>query len=307
MTFIHQTAINVLEFPYAIKRSELVNSREGQISRFTSDDCCQSQTVQFYFRTRTHGKNAKESRRKKTNGKDLIIDCDSFFTTRKDEIVIKNAFQWGFVRFYGRHQMWLGFYDIPLMFGGRCRRLRRRRLCRRYLLFTSYLLHTIHHLKLVLIPSASFSHRAIQAVVLQYPLLWKLFNFRSYPAANEADRNKIKIFLQWKNIGDGKGDWCGMCFFPSLGRTLSSSSSSSSLFTVVVWIIAAVAVICSSFNSLQFCIKHGNELFVNGPPFKHASDWTEVIFCSIRDSFIYIQTKKSATYGEKKLNAEWMT
>lgn len=194
--------------------------------------------------------------------------------------------------------MWLGFYDIPLMFGGRCRRLRR--LCRRYLLFTSYLLHTIHHLKLVLIPSASFSHRAIQAVVLQYPLLWKLFNFRSYPAANEADRNKIKIFLQWKNIDDGKGNWCGMCFFPSLGRTLSSSSSSSSLFTVVVWIIAAVAVICSSFNSLQFCIKHGNELFVNGPPFKHASDWTEVIFCSIRDSFIYIQTKKSATYGEKK-------
>lgn len=60
MTFIHQTAINVLEFPYAIKRSELVNSREGQISRFTSDDCCQSQTVQFYFRTRTHGKKMRK-------------------------------------------------------------------------------------------------------------------------------------------------------------------------------------------------------------------------------------------------------
>lgn len=65
MTFIHQTAINVLEFPYAIKRSELVNSKEGQISRFTSDDCCQSQTVQFYFRTRTHGKKMRREKEKK--------------------------------------------------------------------------------------------------------------------------------------------------------------------------------------------------------------------------------------------------
>lgn len=69
--------------------------------------------------------------------------------------------------------------------------------------------------------------------------------------------------------------------------------------------VTAVAFICFSFNSLQFCIKHGNELFVNhGPSISslYRSIWTEVIFCSIRDSFM----KWKRMREKKRMPSVWL-
>lgn len=138
--------------------------------------------------------------------------------------------------------------------------------------------------------------------VLQYPLLWKLFNFRSYPATNEADRNKIKISTV-KSIFTTM--WMGLAFFLSLYspifHTFSFPPLSHSLvltLSLCKWCsrchhhISAPGNCSGSYLLLiQFTsILHQTWkwAFCQHGPFipKYAFDWTEVIFCSIRDSFM---------------------